>query len=373
MAEETDKAAKPLGATLAPGSPYLDESDDMYDAPSEMAGDGLLPRALRILAGICRPYWLANHEAIKLQSAHRRITRKALIAATLAVTIAIIQLPLLPYLTGWKKDAAAFIEFLAALYALIYVVRGLRLAVQKRWLLERHRAESYRFLKFRWLLDLATKTKEDRDLKEWSRLASAEYAAISRMEEPQLQKWIKENHRVAKDVKPLQSAISESELNALVAYYKKKRLDRQVQYFFTKWDATLKDDWLTKMIPTYLFLASLGIALAHFGIDIGDVLAGWFKQSEVTWGKNYGVYMITAAALLPVLGASFRTHRSANEYSRNTVRFHAVYKELGDAAENILSLPEATAKLRMLWQCEETLEDEHREWLRLMDEAEWYG
>jgi hypothetical protein len=28
---------------------------------------------------------------------------------------------------------------------------------------------------------------------------------------------------------------------------------------------------------------------------------------------------------------------------------------------------------RLLWQCERIMEVEHREWLRLMIEAEWFG
>ena len=29
--------------------------------------------------------------------------------------------------------------------------------------------------------------------------------------------------------------------------------------------------------------------------------------------------------------------------------------------------------LHTLWQCEQFMEDEHYEWLRLMLDAEWYG
>src|SRR5450631_1895993 len=87
-------------ATTAPGAPpsastYDYRHDDMFDLPEELQGNTLLPRALKILAGVCAPYWLANDQAILLQDKHRHITRYALIFATLAVSLAILQLPFL--------------------------------------------------------------------------------------------------------------------------------------------------------------------------------------------------------------------------------------------------------------------------------------
>ena len=82
--------------------------------------------------------------------------------------------------------------------------------------------------------------------------------------------------------------------------------------------------------------------------------------------------LITLAALLPVFVAAIRTHRSAHEYSRNAVRFSAIRDELKDY-QTTLKYPGSTRQLRALWHCEERLEYEHLEWLRLMAEAEWYG
>jgi hypothetical protein len=34
---------------------------------------------------------------------------------------------------------------------------------------------------------------------------------------------------------------------------------------------------------------------------------------------------------------------------------------------------DAATIFRLLWQCERIMDNEHREWLRLMIEAEWFG
>jgi hypothetical protein len=363
----------PPAPAPAPALAYIDKNDDIYDTPEELQGNSLLARGLRILAEICSPYWHANHEAMILQDEHRRITFWALVAATFAVMMAIGQLPYLKLLEGPTEWIVVAVESLAALSALVLVYRGIKLSVQKRWLLERHKAERFRFLKFRWLLDLLTKSNDDPDLARWKRLASAEALVILGMEETDLEQWMTEHHRVAKDDKSLQSVVPEKDFDEIVNFYKRKRLDRQVSYFYKKSKATLEGDWLTKLLPPILFLASLAMALIHFGIDIVDAVASALTKSEVTAGKEYSVWFITLAAFLPVLGAAIRTHRSANEYSRNTVRFSAVYRELKEASDELPNSRDTTAKLRSVWQSEENLEDEHREWLRLMDDAEWYG
>src|SRR5277367_4309355 len=87
-------------ANTTPGAPpcasaYNYRHDDMFDLPEELQGNTLLPRALKILVEVCAPYWQANDQAILLQDKHRHITRYALIFATLAVSLAILQLPFL--------------------------------------------------------------------------------------------------------------------------------------------------------------------------------------------------------------------------------------------------------------------------------------
>jgi len=102
------------------------------------------------------------------------------------------------------------------------------------------------------------------------------------------------------------------------------------------------------------------------------------------------------AALLPAAAAGVRTWRSAFEFSRNKGRFEAAHQALQDLERRLVdegfaasgkptgqaSAPgegkdveetDAYPILRDLSWCEHILESEHREWLRLMFETEWFG
>ena len=84
--------------------------------------------------------------------------------------------------------------------------------------------------------------------------------------------------------------------------------------------------------------------------------------------------LIAGAASFPLIGSAFRTYRSAYEFSRNSKRFRATYTDLhqvGARVQDKHKKPDLI--LKELWKAEDSLEREHREWLRLMIEAEWYG
>jgi hypothetical protein len=376
MATEEKNAAAPAmvdAGVSAPDPALIDSNDDMYDLPAELEGNELLPRALRILSTICAPYWKANDRAIQLQKTHRRITNFALCFATLAVGLAIVQLSILPTLGEEGKKLLAGIEFFAALFALIFVTWGIRLAVQKHWLLERHKAERLRFLKYQSILHLLPAARVDPSLKDWTQIASRKASIILKLEESDLERYLEENHDLTADEKALSFVASGGDLNEILDYYQRKRLEPQVGYFFKKAHSTLQNDWITRLLPPILFLASLAAALLHFGIDFADMVLNKMRSCLPYWMEGWGIPLITAAAILPVLGAAVRTLRSANEYSRNTVRFSSMYQQLHEASKKLPELANTRAKLETLWECEESLEVEHWEWLRLMNEAEWFG
>jgi hypothetical protein len=79
------------------------------------------------------------------------------------------------------------------------------------------------------------------------------------------------------------------------------------------------------------------------------------------------------AACLPVLGAGIRTLHTASEGRRNAIRFQAKYYTLEKLREELQGVSDADTAFRLLWQCERLMDNEHREWLRLMIEAEWFG
>jgi hypothetical protein len=403
--QEKKETAPPLvdSAESAPDPSFIYTNDDMFDPADELEGDSLLPRALRVLSKIYAPYWEANHRAIELQSRHHLITNCALFSATLAVSVAILELPILfvlnqkaaataieakategvAALATATRDAAAaaahtvahariafsVVEPIAAILALLFVGWGIWLAVQKHWLLERHKAERFRFLKYRFLLKLISNAN-DPTLKNWAQSASREASEIKDLEESDLEEWLKRKARLEKYSDPV---VSQADFNAILDYYERKRLDPQIRYFSKKSDSNLKGDWLTRLLPPGLFLASLAAALIHFAIDLVEHFQHWGQEYTETGPSGSTVILIALAALLPVLGAAVRTLRSANEYGRNTIRFSSMYMTLRETLDMLPELPDGKTKLERLWVCEQRLEDEHNQWLGLMVEAEWFG
>jgi hypothetical protein len=367
----TTKASPPRDPAR---KPYDKEKDDMYDAPASMEGPKLLARMLKYLQEKASgPYWKANEDAMEFQEKHRRVTMWALATGTAAVTAALLQL--ITFMTDYEylKYALAGLECLAASLAGFYVYRGVKQAVQKKWLLERHKAERLRFLKYRMILEAATVPNVSNDLSGWQERVDHGVEEILDMNEVEMKRWLKENEHVAKDDASLTPMVGEKDLEDILEYYKRKRLDVQLRYLFNRTEQAASSDSKTKNWPAWLFVASIVCAILHMVFDLTMHPVFYLVGKKLPALENIALGLIIGAAVFPVWGAAIRTHRAANEFSRNTVRFNAVYQELKGNALGLTLDTKDAMKLRLLWQSEEALENEHREWLRLMDEAEWYG
>jgi hypothetical protein len=121
----------------------------MSDPPEERQRWPLLSDALEICERtVNKVYQAADEEAQHYQRNHKIITALAAIFGTAAVLLAIVQLS--SFVPGrWSVPS----EFVAALIALFAVILGLVASFQRRYLLERHKAERYRLVKFAFLTD----------------------------------------------------------------------------------------------------------------------------------------------------------------------------------------------------------------------------
>jgi len=81
--------------------------------------------------------------------------------------------------------------------------------------------------------------------------------------------------------------------------------------------------------------------------------------------------------LLPIYAIATFERRSSIEVSRSAALYHSKSKALEhfnrqlDDELNKESIQWAEI-LKILWQCENFFENENREWLRMMNEAEWF-
>ena len=129
----------------------------------------------------------------------------------------------------------------------------------------------------------------------------------------------------------------------------------------------------------------------HFSLDLFETYLLPHKEvaaqtaeaaTEPAPSVNLTVALILIAASLPVIGAGVRTFRSAYQLARNTSRYKAAFEAIKLPAERLEHDAERLYRLyaeghtavgaddvfRDMWRCEQILEAEHREWLRLMKE-----
>jgi len=289
----------------------------------------------------------------------------------LAVIFAIMQLSdllsaLPPY---WVSGG----EVLAATVAVVAVIFGLWATFAKKWILEREKAERCRFLKFTFLINP--------DL--WSGVPpavrrqwlSARIDSLNSLDEEDLKRWAEREEVMVKDVPPKVPAGTNKEvLQELFGYYETKRLEFQSNYFDHQ--ARHRDLWekLSRVAPVVFFFFSILFALGHF---VHDLVASLLGQPHSQLEQDpFGVWLILLAACLPVVGAAVRTLRTAHEFGRNAQRFRATSNILKQLANDLQNLAQADAdpqaKLEVFQSVEKVLEAEHREWMRLMWEAEGF-
>ena len=372
--EQTLKAAVLLGCKIDPGNPPAPwepgtaySTDDMEQWPSLPPGFGPSKDDLLNI------YRAADAEAKKGLRDHRWAVGLSAACGTGAVIVAIFELYLNKETMGGALAESGF-----ALLALAAVIIAIFAAWMPKWLLERHRAERCRFAKYRVLVRLAAAGKEIDALGICLSDFKEQVHRIERMDEDDLEQFMQEDPvpddppRVKKDFEV------EPKLRELADHYVKQRLANQAKYFFTQSRKKSSVDAWVRLLPPLLFFGSILLAFTHFAISGYRHYTG--KPAGETpssfWTLNL---LIVGAAVLPVVGSGVRLLRSAFEYSRNTARFRAKYRAL----EQLISKVEvalgqgnqfhAEEIVRYMWKGELLLENEHREWLRLMKEAEWFG
>jgi len=347
-------------------TPKMEQDDEMYDSPSDMPSGQPLRDALMLCRNTVEvDYHKADASALRHQRYHRLVTVIAAIFGTTAVLLAIVQL------SGLFKGAWLLqVSGIAVALALIAVILGLVSSQRLNWLLERHRAERYRLLKFRFLIAPALWSGGKEKAKAWTNQFIDEVANIRALNRQALRLWIDEDE-VPQAPTPLpHSKTDKNIIRELIEYYQKKRLGVQMDYFARRAFRNVRVHRYTWFLPPLFFFFSVLAALGHFVYNIATS-AHDLQANAAT--SNFIVLFVVLAAAFPVIGAGIRSLRTAYEFARNNSRFRAKHVALSRLAERLRQENDPEALFRDLWSCEQILESEHREWLRLMIEGEWFG
>jgi hypothetical protein len=167
-----------------------------------------------------------------------------------------------------------------------------------------------------------------------------------------------------------QCTFEEPFVRSVAEYYQKKRLTTQINYFKKRAFYFESINKSTEWIPNFCFMASVICAVGHFGIE-------FLSSQKDPYLSFISSIFLLLILLFPIYAISTRTLRSSIEFSRSS----ALYLSKSKALERLnRQLNEETTKettqweeiLKILWQCENFFENENREWLRIMNDAEWF-
>jgi len=370
MALTTDEPA--TLASRYPAEAELRPDYDLEDEPerSLFAASPTLVAALADLGTYLVPmYRDFDRSAIRQHRRHRWLAALVAICGTAAVVLATLQLTLEAggRTDGWVYAVAGHSEPVVLSLAALAVVLGLTLKLQKSWLVDRHKSERCRLAKFRLLADdrLWCGRRE-----EWRVAVQAAASEIERLGAENVEQGALHDQITEPPASVATCSIPGPELEALTAYYASKRIGCQRQYFRNRAARLARRDWPLRGLGPALFFASVGASLLH---SVHHAL-NRTPHAGVALRDDLGLLLISAAAILPAFAAGLRTYRGAHEFGRSSALFEAKAAAMDDFAGRLArARGDAPAVLRVMWQCEDFLEAENREWLRLMFEAEFYG
>jgi hypothetical protein len=361
---------KPMGST---------ESEDMLDPRTEVDQSGELRELLTACEPVVADFYDAERKALGFQVKYRSNVRRAFWSGTIAVVLAVALMLSIQVNLGSlfsdrvDKDAllvVTSIEFGAALIALKVVLGGQYRLDKENWLVERNSAERCRLLKFRVLIHPGIWTGKQ-SVKSYDTVKGP-LAVIQARDIKGLWDWIQKDPPPRWE--PIDRHVPWPTLQPLVAYYQGKRLEFQMRYLSQTAKRYEEKHWAKRYEFPFYFYASLVVVIAHViaeGLAYSPLLSPYGPAVM----KVLSLILLALAIVLPAIGTASRTKHLADEPARNASRYKAKWhalQQLQGSLSRAVEARDAEAVLRTMSFCEQVLELDQREWLRLMIEAEWF-
>ncbi len=254
--------------------------------------------------------------------------------------------------------------------ALILVLWTLIRATQKTWLIERYKAEHLRLIKFRLLIEPSLWNGDVKDMQDLQHDLETRRAKVAHAPHKLLEALAHSD--ALPDLPSTESCrrVDLVQLQRLLDYYRRKRLDFQLRYFERKMGEKLS--WLDNSLwqPVFFFVA---IGLSAFNLMLESP---WSQPSNAAIVR----VLVFGSLAVPFGWAAIRTLRGAHERVRNQARSHARYDSLAEIRRSLdaevardAEHLDPTKIFGYLYLCEGLLAADQHEWLRLMTEAEAYG
>jgi len=268
------------------------------------------------------------------------------------------------------------VELMSVSIAIVAVSVALFKGQHTDWLKKRYLAEQCRSLRFRAIIYPTlwySSESWDSRFAFWKKYFVDKITCLEKLDDDSLEKCLVSDKIDTSGYNITLNSIQEEEIRSLVDYYRQNRLVRQIDYYKDRAEYFDSINW-THLIPDFCFVGSIFFVACHFFIDFGIDLAILVSTPELRLLSSASL-MLTL--MLPILALSSRTFRSSIEVSRSAALFRAksnaliaFNNQLGD--EVARKTIHGDGILKILWECENFFENENREWLRIMHEAEWF-
>ena len=315
-----------------------------------------------------------DSNSIQKQKYHKIFAILAVFFGSVAIILSILQVFLRSLSVEVDTEFVKIFELVSFSIAVIAVGVALGSQQHKGWLQKRFLAERCRSLKFRALIHpylwCASERSWNDRLTLWKKQFNEKIILLKKTEKISIEKFVLSDEIYPPSYDITNCSFEVPYLKYLLEYYQKKRLSTQISYFKSRALYFESINTSTAWIPNFCFIASVVCAAGHFGID-------FFLISKYPDLYRISSILLLLTLLFPIFAIGTRTLRSSIEVSRSA----ALYQSKSSALEHFnVRLNEELTKniiqwaeiLKILWQCENFFENENREWLRMMNEAEWF-
>ncbi len=303
-----------------------------------------------------------------LQRRYRRVVQQAVWGGFLALAFAYASICFAPnaiFLVG---------EAIGTLVMVAGIIEGLTRRHLREWILARHRAERLRLLRFAWLItpahwDLPPEARPDVE-----RALQQEVNATLATTESEMKGWCRHTHLPV--VGGLDRALSPAFVDAMKRYYVGYRLNDQLGYFLDMAERREQLNAVTRILPAIGFATAVLLSFIQLVVEafkVGSERQATEAGIEASQFATPERWLLFFILILPAAGAAARLLRTAFEFARNRQRFVMTAAEL-DRARGWLDVAVTPGDVAIaMAKAEHALEQEHRAWLELMLEAEWFG
>jgi hypothetical protein len=300
----------------------IDDMSDKAGDTGKVYHSDFVESKLRKYQSILIPiYEQANTAAIKYQSSHSLWMKAFIFATTVAVLLALLQMyePII-ILLGWNILLAEGLVLGFGIFAIIYDM-GFGKFHQK-WIIERHKAERCRFLKFYDLL-FDDNAYFDQEISLIKKIKDFSF----------INNWIEERGQNSDKVKKLFYKKEISHVEDIFNYFMCRRLFVQMNYFLKRYreNREKKELW-TQKIPLFLVCVAFLLAFFHIGWEFyqGPALKGNSLLSVI------GISLLLLVIVFPIIVWTLNSLSVIFPYRANSGRYAAIYISVKDCLNNEL-------------------------------------